>query len=79
VIDKLEYATWALGHDQTILAKMPAKSISGLGPLSDREIARRNTTALACAVTLLTATNRIVGRCAASQIASASAAPFSAA
>jgi hypothetical protein len=31
---------------------------------------------LACAIALLTAANRIVGRCAASQIASASAVSF---
>ena len=36
----------------------------------------RKTRPFACAASLLTLTNRIVGRCAASQIASASAAPF---
>jgi hypothetical protein len=53
---------------------MPANSIDDLGALTDQHISGLKMTAEACFASLLTATKRMVGRWAASHIASASAA-----
>ena len=66
----------ALGYDVAILGQMSAQSVDALRALMHQQVPRRNTTALACCASLLTGTNRMLGRVAASQIASASAASF---
>ena len=67
----------ALRDDQAKFGKMATQGVDDLGPLTHQQIAgtKYNGRSL-CAAALFTATNRIVGRCAASQIASASAASF---
>jgi hypothetical protein len=55
---------------------MAAQCIDNLGALAHQKIAGSKTIAAACDASLFTCTKRIVGRCDASQIASASAASF---
>jgi hypothetical protein len=60
-----------------MLGHVATQGIDDLGALADQSRSRpRNTIALACCSSLFAATNRIDGRCAASQIASASVASF---
>ena len=72
-----EQVRGSLGDGIPILGKVAAQRVDRLNPLTRiRRSHARDTTALACCSALFTATNSIVGRCAASQIASASAASF---
>jgi hypothetical protein len=72
----------AFGYDQAELGQMTAQGIDDLGSLPHQEIARPEHESgglcllAACVCSLLGATKRMVGRWAASQIASASAASF---
>jgi hypothetical protein len=79
--------SWSFGHDKAELGQMPAQGIDDLGPLPHQEIARPEYESCglgllafgACSLlgaTTLGATTRMVGRWAASQIASASVALF---
>src|SRR5215212_9813531 len=62
-------------HD-TVLRQMTAERVYQLRALPDQRSRVRNSMARACCPSVLTATKRIVGRLAASAIASASAASF---
>ncbi len=66
-----------LGRDPTILGQMAADCVDELGSLAHEQVAGpEHQTRRPAAASLFTGTKRIVGRCAASQIASASAASF---
>lgn len=69
-------ASRAFGHTDVKLGLMPLQRINGLGALLDQEITSMEREATAWAALLLGATKRMIGRWAASQITSASAASF---
>ena len=66
----------ALAKDIAIFAEVPAQGVDALGALAHQKIAGPETTPLACCASSFTGTKRMLGRCAASQIASASASSF---
>lgn len=73
---KLGHMEKALRGHQPEFGKMATYRIDGLGPLAHQKIASAKHHRRSLLFLLLAATKRIVGRCAASQIASASAASF---
>src|SRR4051794_18655267 len=66
----------SFGHDKAELEEMPAQGIDDLGPLPHQEIARPEYESGGLGLLAFGSTKRMVGRWAASQIASASVALF---
>ena len=65
-----------LRHHMAVLGQVPAQGVDALRPLPHQQVAGPETTVFACCASSFTGTKRIPGRCAASQIASASATSF---
>src|SRR3954467_3107465 len=74
--DELGSMDRPFGGDHPELGQVAPERVDGLGALANQQSRVRNTTAAACWFALLRATKRLVGRWAASQIASASAMSF---